>query len=645
MTTHFKIPRGLSTKTYGAQMATGRWATEQEKLAYEFQPGDIYLGITRRAPKQALPVIAELEKFALTLASEKNINPTWRENTLLQTASHIETLQSLERVPIGINDDRNQITKAGTRGGKGISLIVPNLCLYPGSALVIDPKATNARLTALRRGNGSKHCEGMGQKTHILATKRFPGLPKDLMGAFNPLDLLDPEDEECLDLASTMAGALVVSSKEDDAHFDDTARSLIKGLMLYVILNVEAEKRNLPYVHTLLMRGARDQMIFDKGAPIDGDDPDPFQYLLELMLEEERLEGVIAGIAATLLDMGEREYGSVLSTARRNLEFLERPGMRRVLSKSTFSLDDLKNDPNGMTIYLCMPPTRMSDSDRWLRLMIACALESIYETTEAPKSGHPVLFLLEEFPTLKHMEIIENAAGFAAEYGLKLWIICQDLSQLKRHYKDGWETFLANSGVVQAFANSDMTTLEYQSKKLGQTEVVQTTRNTTTSMTASSNDVGDFQRTQSLLQSRGMASLLNPLSVIVDQENKGKSATSSTADTQQIHRSPLMLPDEIERYFRRENMREIVMIKGEYPFNLEREAYYETPEFYGLFEPDRPPYRTLKEARKLQTEAQEMGKLKISSALKAANQFLTANKELIATALQKSENTAKKRWI
>lgn len=117
----------------------------------------------------------------------------------------------------------------------------------------------------------------MGQKTHILATKKFPGLPEEMLGAFNPLDMLDPDDEECLDLASSMAGGLVVRSKGDDAHFDDTARSLIKALCLYVRLNAPDGFQNLPYVHTLLMRGAREQMEIDKGSPIDSDDPDPFQ--------------------------------------------------------------------------------------------------------------------------------------------------------------------------------------------------------------------------------------------------------------------------------------------------------------------------------------------------------------------------------
>ena len=52
---------------------------------------------------------------------------------------------------LGWKDDRHALTVAGTRAGKGASLIVPNLLLYPGSVLAIDPKGELARITGRRR--------------------------------------------------------------------------------------------------------------------------------------------------------------------------------------------------------------------------------------------------------------------------------------------------------------------------------------------------------------------------------------------------------------------------------------------------------------------------------------------------------------
>lgn len=51
----------------------------------------------------------------------------------------------------GIRDDRHLLTIASSRTGKGVSLLVPNLLLYDGSVIVIDPKGELARVTARAR--------------------------------------------------------------------------------------------------------------------------------------------------------------------------------------------------------------------------------------------------------------------------------------------------------------------------------------------------------------------------------------------------------------------------------------------------------------------------------------------------------------
>jgi TraM recognition site of TraD and TraG len=85
----------------------------------------------------------------------------------------------------------------------------------------------------------------------------------------------------------------------------------------------------------------------------------------------------------------------------------------------------------------------------------------------------PVLFVLDEFATLGHMRQIEDAAGQIAGYGVKLWPILQDLGQLKALYRERWETFMGNAGILQFFGNNDLTTLEWISKRIGTTTIQQ----------------------------------------------------------------------------------------------------------------------------------------------------------------------------
>lgn len=50
-------------------------------------------------------------------------------------------------------------------------------------------------------------------------------------------------------------------------------------------------------------------------------------------------------------------------------------------------------------------------------------------------------------------------------------LICQDSNQLEALYKDRWEPFLANAGVLQGFTPNDVTTAKWMSERAGQMTV------------------------------------------------------------------------------------------------------------------------------------------------------------------------------
>ena len=125
-----------------------------------------------------------------------------------------------------------------------------------------------------------------------------------------------------------------------------------------------------------------------------------------------------------------------------------------------------------MTIYAVLPGMRMATHFRWLRLIVQMALAAV-ERHPVPRSGLPVLFMLEEFAALGPMRPIEVAAGLLAGAGVRLWPVVQDFTQLKANYPKSWETFVGNAGTVQAFAVGEMTTADYLSRMLGNTQVIE----------------------------------------------------------------------------------------------------------------------------------------------------------------------------
>lgn len=376
-------------------------------------------------------------------------------------------------------EDRHLLTVAGSRAGKSVSMIVPNLLDYSGSALISDPKAELANITALRRA------EDLGQAVFVLDPfGKAEEWVSDagLLASFNPLAMLtDPET--LVEDADLIADALVIQSG-NDPHWDESAKRFLQGLILHVATFPRyGRKRNLCTVRDLLNFGAEVDPAFltaeDMAAHADlwsdGPPPKGFDGLLYEMRCNPSAGHIAQAAAQDMADKPDKERDTILSSARRQTSFLDLPRMRAVLTEGTFprtipDLDILKTAPGGASIYLCLPAGYMRICSRWLRLFVDLALKAV-ERRETVKTDAPVLFCLDEFPVLGYMPQLEAAAGQLAGFGVRLWPIVQDLTQLKALYNDRWETFIGNAAVVQFFGNSDLTTLKYMSELVGKVAV------------------------------------------------------------------------------------------------------------------------------------------------------------------------------
>lgn len=84
---------------------------------------------------------------------------------------------------------------------------------------------------------------------------------------------------------------------------------------------------------------------------------------------------------------------------------------------------------------------------------------------------HRLLLMLDEFPTLGKIEVFEEALAYIAGYGMKAYIITQDVSQLYKAYTRE-ESIISNCHVRVAYAPNKLETAEWMSKMTGNTTVV-----------------------------------------------------------------------------------------------------------------------------------------------------------------------------
>lgn len=430
---------------------------------------------------------------------------------------------------VGIGDDRHMMTIAGSRAGKGRSTVIPTLLSYTGSVLGTDPKGELATITARRRHE-------MGQAVAVLDPFHIVrGEAAKWRVGFNPMALLDPASPTLIEDAGLIGDACVVrdDGASKDPHWDESARGFIDACIVHVATAPEHEGRR----HLATVR----DLIAGKGALTNG-------HGLDRVEAEMRTNSAAGGFvqdgAEDFFSKPDDERGSVLSTARRHLRFLSYPAIRENVSRNEIDLAQLKH--RKMTVYLCLPAMRMGTCNRWFRLIINMAL-AMFER-EQVRPSPSVLLCLDEFASLGHMRTIEDAAGLIAGFGVKLWPIIQDLGQLKALYKERWQTFLGNAGVIQLFANSDLTTLEYVSKRLGTTSVI--------------------VRNQSEVADR-------------DQTRTDRRGASFAIQTQ-----PLMTVDEIARLFGRDDalQRQLIIWSGYDPIILQRIKYDSHALFAGAFD-------------------------------------------------------------
>ncbi len=346
--------------------------------------------------------------------------------------------------------ERHVLLFGPTGTGKGTRFLIPNLLsIKDRSIIVIDPKGELAAVTAnYRRTLGD-----------VVMLNPFDVLGLGSAG-FNPLAALDPASPNFYDDAAALGEALI-SIEGVDPHWSQSAQGLLVALLMWEKIKNGA-RANLENVRAMLTEA-------DKWERYTGDDGKQRERQtagLTLTAADMVAEGgyEIASLAGRFTERT-NELTSIRSTADTQTRWILSEPMRDDLKKPGVDFAKLKEKPT--TVYVILPAERMRTHSVWLRLVIVSALRALYRP-----GGLRTLLLIDEMPALGHLGPLEDAFGLVRGYKVQIAGICQDLAQLKALYKERWESFLANAGVVQGFTPNDLTTADWMSRRAGQTTLV-----------------------------------------------------------------------------------------------------------------------------------------------------------------------------
>jgi type IV secretion system protein VirD4 len=349
---------------------------------------------------------------------------------------------------------------APTRSGKGVGLIVPTLLSWGESAVITDLKGELWELTA-------------GWRKQYAGNRVLRFEPAAASGGahWNPLEEIRLGSEFEVGDVQNLATLIVdPDGKGLESHWQKSAQALLVGLILHALYQAGSSGKATPSL-----------------SDIDSLLSDPNRDISELWMEMFTLPPlsgpnyrIVNASGRDMMDRPEEEAGSVLSTAKSYLSLYRDPVVRENIANSHFRIRDLMHHDDPVSLYIVTRPTDKARLRPLIRILLNMIVRLLADRIEfeggrpKPVYKHRLLMMLDEFPSLGKLEILQESLAFLAGYGIKCYLICQDINQLKSS-RTGYgqdESITSNCHIQNAFPPNRVETAEHLSKLTGQTTIV-----------------------------------------------------------------------------------------------------------------------------------------------------------------------------
>lgn len=361
-----------------------------------------------------------------------------------------------------------------TGSGKTVGLVIPTLLSWGRSAVVHDVKGEIWDRTAGWRAASIEH-GGLGQRVYKFEPTATDGSSVHL----NPFDRIragtDYEIQDVQNIIELVADEGEKPVRGDNRFWVEMAKRLLLGLSLHVKHDDDPQNDSLPGVAAALSDPHYDDFdaLFEHVRSYPHD-PTHARGWLDADGRPTVTHPLVAQIATQMLAMEPRVKANIVAEAQSFLTLYSDPVIGANVRSSDFDLADLRNGRT--SLYLVVQPAhkkRLRTLTRLILTQILLALMDTHEHVTEPR----VLIMLEEVAEIGALDIIATALGLGRGYGLKVYLIAQDLSQLETAWGSKSKTLIANCAIRIASAPNDVATAELLSKMCGMMTVRHTIRN------------------------------------------------------------------------------------------------------------------------------------------------------------------------
>lgn len=360
------------------------------------------------------------------------------------------------------------------------SFVMPNVLSGAGVSLAItDPKGENMREL------------GEQLKTQGYDVRALNLVDLAASDGFNPLVYVNPDQPE-VDIAA-LAETIVTNTESGhgrpgaDAFWERAERALLTALIAYTYFT-DALDRDGAEGPDAAPASLVDVVDLSKQLQASEEDEgyrsgvDEKMTLVRLALaswedlpdmskaESDRVrDGLAFAVAQYRIfeqGAGETKKGVIISVGVR-LAILDVPDVRRLMSVDTLELGELGSE---LGAVFCILPDTHTTFKFVSALFWRCLFTTNVYVADHSATGRlerDLQCYLDEFANIGTIPGFEQLIATVRSRGIGIAIILQALAQLKAMYRDGWETITGNCDSTLFLGGTEVSTLEWLSKRLG----------------------------------------------------------------------------------------------------------------------------------------------------------------------------------
>lgn len=355
---------------------------------------------------------------------------------------------------VRLNGQQFVILAAPTRSGKGVGIVIPNLLEYGGSAVVLDIKGENQKITSGWRAS-------QGQEVYL-----FNPFAEDLRThRWNPLTYVSDAPAFRVSDLMSIAAMLYPDGADEQKFWVSQARNAFMAFSLYLFENRDDMARGgFPAEHGRPTLGGVYRISSGDGTDLKAH--------LRALAAKPFLGPHARNAFANLLSQADETFASILGTFKEPLNAWINPVLDAATSSDDFLLTDLRRKK--MTIYICIQPNKLAESRLIVNLFFSQVIN--LNTRELPQSNpelrHQCLLLMDEFTSIGRVDIIASAIAYMAGYNLRLLPIVQSMAQLDATYgKEVARTIATNCALQVLYAPREQQDANDYSEMMGYTTV------------------------------------------------------------------------------------------------------------------------------------------------------------------------------